>query len=69
MSFGGSGRASGRSDKSWKDDHVLLVHFSGKSFLGYFLVRVSFSGDNSRLRFVSVVEGSPMEVSVYQAAA
>lgn len=50
------------SNGGWKDNHDLLLHFSGKSFLGYFPARVSFYGSGSRLRFVGGIEESQLEV-------
>lgn len=54
FSYGGSSRLDG----GWKDDHVLLLHFFGKSLLGYFLARASFFGGSSQLRFVGDVKDS-----------
>lgn len=43
---------------------MLLLYFFVESLLGYFSVRASFSGGDSRLRFVGGVEESLVEVSV-----
>lgn len=63
--IGGGGLScggSGQSDGGWKDNHVMLLHFSRESFLGYFSARASFSRSGSQLEFVGGVEESRLEV-------
>lgn len=57
------------SDRGYKDEGMLLLHFFNESFLGYFLTRATFFGGGSQLGFVGGVEENLAKVSVYQAVA